>query len=235
MPRPLTLELPPLPLNLPRTVEPIGQRVLAGLIDLGQVAVERMLERTPSPRVAGVTRLRGTGRGVHFSDLFEALEAEHPLELQSPFEGSERVAGAVWPARAVGGRINSLAKLRWAARADDLPMHVHDFSDRCIIVLSGRGYFHISDQPIERFDGSDVRSIPARERDVFAFTRGVVHTFSTAREPMELLSVQLPYLPFDDPAQYRLPPHLWIARDNPERVPPTIQLDPSWMLLTCGW
>lgn len=52
---------------------------------------------------------------------------------------------------------------------------------------------------------------------------------------MVLLSVQLPFLTFDDPRQYRLPSHRWIARDNPERVPPSIQLDPSWMLLTCGW
>jgi mannose-6-phosphate isomerase-like protein (cupin superfamily) len=235
MSHPHTLELPPMTLDVPRGAAPMGTRVLHGLLDLGQAVVERLRERSPAPRLAGVTRLRGTGRGVHFSELVDALERDHPLELRSPFECSELVAGAVWPPRSLGGHTSALAKLRWWAGADDLPMHVHDHSDRCIIVLSGRGYFHISDQPIERFDGTDVRSVPARERDVFAFTRGVVHTFSTAREPMVLLSAQLPYTAFDDPQQYRMPAHRWIARENPERVPATIQCDPSWMLLTCGW
>lgn len=236
MATPLTLELPPLSLDLPRRHAPRGTLVLEGLIDLAQAVIERLRERSPSPRVAAVARLRGTGRGVHFGDLVAQLERECPIELVSPFEGSDLVSGAVWPPQAgASGSSVALAKLRWSAGADDLPMHVHDYSDRFIIVLSGRGYFHISDQPIERFDGSDVRSIPARERDVFAFTRGVIHTFSTAKEPMVLLSAQLPFLPFDHPDQYRLPAHRWIARDNPERVPASIQCDPSWMLLTCGW
>jgi mannose-6-phosphate isomerase-like protein (cupin superfamily) len=236
MSRPLTLELPPMPLDLPRGQEALGTRVLQGLLDLGEAILARLRERSPRPRLAAVTRLRGTGRGVHFSEWVDALEHDHPVTLQAPFEGSDLVAGAVWPILHRGdGRVHALAKLRWAPGADDLPMHVHDHSDRCIIVLSGRGYFHISDQPIDQFDGRDVRSIPARERDVFAFTRGVVHTFSTAKEPMVLLSAQLPFLPFDHPNQYRLPSHRWIARNNPERVPASIQCDPSWMLLTCGW
>jgi mannose-6-phosphate isomerase-like protein (cupin superfamily) len=180
-----------------------------------------------------VSRLRGTGRGVHFRDLVAALERDHPLTLQSPFEGSELVAGAAWegPSLIGSGCTAALAKLRWSPGADDLPMHVHDHSDRFIIVDKGRGYFHVSDQPIERFDGSDVRSVPARERDVFVFTRGVVHTFSTAEEPMTLLSCQLPFLPFEDPHQYRLPQIRWTARENPESTPARVALDPSWMLL----
>ncbi len=236
MTHPLTIELPPLPFVLPRGSAPHGTRVLEGLLDLAQAVLDRLREQSRSPRIAAVTRLRGTGRGIHFSELVADLEREHSLELESPFEGSDLVAGAVWPPiKSAAGTPAALAKLRWSAGADDLPMHVHDHSDRCIFVLSGRGYFHICDQPVERFDGSDVRSIPARERDVFAFTRGVVHTFSTASEPMVLLSAQLPFLPFDHPEQYRLPGYRWVARENPERVPASIQCDPSWMLLTYGW
>lgn len=228
---PNAIELPNLRLELPEGLSP-GARVLAGILRMAERAIDDLARH--GTRMAAVGRLRGTGRGVHFRDLVEHLEREHPITLVSPFEASHLVAGAAWDGDAIlgPGSPGALAKLRWSAGADDLPMHVHDFSDRFIIVHEGRGFFHVSDQPFDRFDGSDVRSIPARERDVFLFTRGVMHTFSTLDQPMTLLSVQLPYLAFDDPRQYRLPTHVWTARNNPEPSPPSVACDPAWTRLT---
>lgn len=232
---PRTLELAPLRLEqLSRSAA--GRDVLAGVLAMAQSAVDhltRLAAQAKTPRMAVVGRLRGTGRGIHFRDLIAALEREHPIQLKSPFECSNLVAGAAWSGEEILGpqHRGALAKLRWSAGADDLPIHVHDFSDRFIVVESGRGFFHVSDQPFDEFDGSDVRSIPARERDVFLFTRGVMHTFSTIDQPMTLLSVQLPYLEFDDPRQYRVPRKLWTARDNPEPKPPQVGCDPAWTVL----
>lgn len=207
--------------------------VLASVLHLAEEALERLRQHAPNHgRLAAVGRLRGTGRGVHFGDLISVLERERPLTLVSPFEGSELVAGAAWEtAMGSDGSRGALAKLRWSAGADNLPMHVHEHSDRFIIVHEGRGFFHVSDQTVDSFDGTDVRSIPARERDVFLFTRGIVHTFSTLDHPMTLLSCQLPYMEFDDPRQYRLPKHLWMARDNPEPKPAMVGCDPAWTVL----
>lgn len=207
--------------------------VLASVLHLAEEALRKLRAHAmPDGRLAAVGRLRGTGRGVHFGDLISTLEREQPLVLVSPFEGSELVAGAAWETSlGSNGSHGALAKLRWSAGADNLPMHVHEHSDRFIIVHEGRGFFHVSDQTIEKFDGSDVRSIPARERDVFLFTRGIVHTFSTLKSPMTLLSCQLPYMAFDDPRQYRLPKHLWTARDNPEPKPAMVGCDPAWTVL----
>lgn len=127
---------------------------------------------------------------------------------------------------------SSLAKLRWEAGADDLPMHVHEHSDRCIIVHEGRGFFHVSDETADRFSGASVRTIPARERDVFLFSRGVVHTFSTLDQPMTLLSCQLPFLPFDHPDQYRLPAVRWTAATHPDDYPARIGTDACWQVLS---
>jgi len=231
------IELPPLRMDLESVRGSLGERTLAAVLRMAESAVAHVNERRRAigaDRIAVVGRLRGTGRGIHFRDFIAALEAEFPIELISPFEASERVAGAAWDANAILGHgyTGALAKLRWAAGADDLPMHVHEASDRFIIVHEGRGFFHVSDQSVDTFDGSDVRSIPARERDVFLFTRGVVHTFSTLDQPMTLLSCQLPYLPFDDPRQYRLPKHVWTARDNPEPRPPQAGCDPAWTVLS---
>ncbi len=209
-----------------------GRHVLAGILGMAERAMTRLRESAPSP-TAAVGRLRGTGRGVHFRDHVAVLEREFPIELVSPFEDSERVAGAAWDAgRILGnGRNWALAKLRWQAHADDLPMHVHEHSDRFIIVHEGRGYFHVSAQTADRFDGSDVRTVPARERDVFLFSRGVVHTFSTRDEPMTLLSCQLPYMAFDDPRQYRLPAVRWTAAQFPHDRLPQVSCDPAWSVL----
>ncbi|MBS0196239.1 MAG: cupin domain-containing protein [Planctomycetes bacterium] len=209
-----------------------GAEVLQAILSMANQAIDRLRSQSARP-IAAVGRLRGTGRGVHFRDLIHTLEAEHPITLTAPFEDSALVAGAAWDAAQVIGvhASGALAKLQWCAGADDLPMHVHEHSDRFIIVHEGRGFFHVSDQTVGAFDGSDVRSIPARERDVFLFTRGVVHTFSTLDEPMTLLSCQVPYLAFDDPRQYRLPPFRWIARDQPERRPPRVACDPAWSVL----
>lgn len=207
-----------------------AETILNAVIEMARVSTEGLMSAQVSATcrsMAAVGRLRGTGRGIHFRDLIDRLERERPITLSSPFEGSHLVSGAAWEVGAAG----ALAKLRWAPGADDLPMHVHEHSDRFIIVHEGRGFFHVSNQTIDDFDGSDVRSIPARERDVFLFTRGVVHTFSTLDQPMTLLSCQLPYLEFDDPRQYRLPRYKWIAREHPEPKPPTVGCDPAWTVI----
>ena len=228
-------------MTLPRVSLPIdpmkpytGCNVLAALMEWAQTLVGRLHEEANGTPTALLGRLRGNRRDLHFSELVAKLEADHPVTMQSPFEGSDRVSGAVWVASdfATGRRTDgSLAKLRWDAHADDLPMHVHDFSDRCIIVHSGRGYFHVTDESEDAFTGTRVRTIPARERDVFLFTRGVVHTFSTADHAMTLLSCQLPYLAFDDPKQYRLPKVLWTARTHRDTYKAEIATDSTWARL----
>jgi mannose-6-phosphate isomerase-like protein (cupin superfamily) len=229
-----------LSLAIPGDAEPSGARVLAGLVGMAEAAVGRLQgshrAAPANPATAVVGRIRGTGRGVSFTRLIEEMERTYPLELTYPFEDSERVGGAVWVARDLLGGISetSVAKIRWDSRATDLPMHVHDHSDRFIIVLKGRGYFHVTDEPAERFTGTNVRTVPAREMDVFLFTRGTVHTFSTAEDPMVLLSCQLPYLPFNDPRQYRLPAVRWTAKEHRHDPRPAVACDPAWTILARG-
>jgi len=214
-----------LQLSLSRSEAQTGTSVLSALLHLAQISLTEIPDRLGLPaRFAATGRMRGTGPGVSFTQSIEALERDHPIELAFPFEGSAHVGGAAWLASDLiaKGDQSALAKLHWKAGADDLPMHTHTRSDRFIVVLKGRGFFHISSQPIERFDGSEVRTIAARENDVFLFTRDVVHTFSTAEHSMTLLSCHLPYIPLDDQDQCALPEFRWIARDQLGRTAPRI-------------
>lgn len=212
-----------------------GKAVLAGILDMAERAVDHLQQPArpdlnpidypnshppPLPGAGvgvGFARLRGTGPGVSFRRLVTKLEADYPIELRYPFEENERVGGAIWPGSlAEKDSPHALMKLRWEAGANDLPMHTHEHSDRFIIVLKGRGFFHFSNEAggIEGFTGSEVRTVAARERDVFLFRRGTVHTFSTFDAPMELLSCHLPFIPLDDLRQYTLPIVRWTAGEN---------------------
>jgi hypothetical protein len=163
-------------------------------------------------------RIRGTGPGISFGALIDQLESTHPLELVYPFEGSDRVGGAIWDCAKILNDPSitaGIAKLRWKPHATDLPMHTHEYADRFIMVLEGRGFFHWSPQTAEAFGGPasamGVETIAARSRDVFVFRRRLVHTFSTREHGMTLLSVQLPLIALNDPDQYRVPDHRWTA------------------------
>lgn len=190
-----------------------GTAVLSSLLDLGRRSIARLM--TDGHAMAATTRLRGTGPGVSFRQMVASLEARHPVELRYPFEANPRVGGAIWPGTLVDSASEqALMKLRWEAGADDLPIHTHEHSDRCIIVLKGRGFFHISDDDVMSFAGNGVKTVAARERDVFVFRRGALHTFSTYDSAMELLSCHVPFIPLDDLRQYTLPDYRWMAREH---------------------
>ncbi|MBE02063.1 MAG: hypothetical protein CL958_03070 [Euryarchaeota archaeon] len=232
MPRPVPL--PTAPLTLPHCRPATGRDVLSALLASAHTTFDEIRRGCPDRRVAAMGTVRGTGPGVSFAELAGILERDHPVELRYPFEGSEHVGGAAWLGSELLGKTETagVAKLHWKAGGNDLPMHTHETSDRLIVVLEGRGFFHCSDKTVERFDGSDVRTVAARERDVFVFTRGVVHTFSTADSGMTLLSCHLPYLPLDDPAQYRLPACRWTAGDPKTSLDEPLVTLGRWSSLT---
>src|ERR1044071_1339846 len=106
-------------LVVPDGLEPLGSRVLAGLVSLAEAAAERLTRLRQRDRTtvaaAVLGRLRGTGRASSFTRLIAEMERTHPLSLEYPFEGSDRVGGAVWIARELlgGSSTTSVAKLRW--------------------------------------------------------------------------------------------------------------------------
>ena len=200
--------------------------MLAELLSLAHQSVDQL---DKAGKRAAVGRLRGTGPGVSFQQAVDRWEREHPITLAYPFEENDRVGGAVWPGMlAEAFSTDAMMKLRWETRADDLPMHSHEHSDRCIIVLEGRGFFHVTEERADCFTGDTVRTVAARERDVFVFKRGTVHTFSTTDHPMVLLSCHLPFIPLDDPKQYALPKVNWTAK---ARLLP----DSACMVMLDGW
>lgn len=184
-------------------------------------------------RVALSGRIRGTGPAVSFGGLVVEAERAHPLNLHSPFEGEDCVSGAVWDAKALvdDRSTDGIVKLRFEAGATTLPMHTHEGSARFIIVLEGRGFYHASDEPLDRFTGKQVRTIAVRERDAVLFTGGVVHTFSAFDSPLVLLSYHSPFIPLDDPRQYTLPEVRWTAKQGLRRGDARVIMDDAWSVL----
>jgi len=179
--------------------------VFAGLFDMGVRATKRLAERHPE-RALHFGHL-GTPRMSEFRQLFAELERGMPTEVRSPFEGSDAIAGGAWLGRKHFGVHPdcALAKLCFSAGAVDLPMHSHEHSDRFILVLEGEGRFHHAPGSPQGFTGAGVRSAQVSAGDLVLFRRGLVHTFSSPRRAMTLLSWHAPYFPFVDPRQFSLP------------------------------
>lgn len=146
------------------------------------------------------------------ADLASLIDAEYPITLQAPFEDTPSVAGAVWSGGELFGteRNDGLLKLRFERGALDLPMHIHEQSDRYIVVLRGGGVFHFTDEPLRDFTARRIQCRPVQTGDVLIFSRGLLHTFSAPNTELVLLSYHNPLIPLNDAAQYTLPERRWI-------------------------
>jgi hypothetical protein len=199
-------------------------------LDRATVAVAA--QEIPS-RSALVTRVRGTGPGVSFGSLIEVLRSL-PLEWICPFEGSENVSGAVVSGADLLGveRTDGFLFLRFAPGTQDLPLHIHPSSDRFIFAVGGRGFFHLTADPLDSIEPTRVNHMPVRDRDALMFRRGVVHTFSTAEHELLLLSYHQPYVDLDDPGQYTvsnppMTPRQFLAGNTSK-----ISFDAGWSILS---
>lgn len=212
---------------------PSGLDALMNLLNQASSYVACLRENPNLGHTALLGRVRGTGPGVSFGALVEAIKTDFPVRIASPFEGSTQVAGGVLlPSQAgLQNREDGFLFLRFEAGARDLPMHTHECSERLIYVLEGRGFFHISSQNVQAFDGKIMRHVPIRSRDVLLFKRGTVHTFSTEREPLWLLSYHGPFIPLEDPNQYTLPRIRVLPADRVARSDSRIACDPAWSRL----
>jgi mannose-6-phosphate isomerase-like protein (cupin superfamily) len=198
---------------------------------LGQLDQGVDVEVLPQ-RVALLTRVRGTGPGVSFGHLVEALE---PAALQwvSPFENCSSVKGAVLRGADVVGstRNDAFLFLEFAPETRELPLHIHQDSDRFIYAIGGRGFFHVSHDPLETGRSRRIRHVPVRDRDALMFRRGTVHTFSTGEHPLTLLSYHHPYVPLEDERQFKV-------SEQPEKPSEflrgqrsSVSFDPAWSVL----
>jgi len=195
----------------PRDRQGPWHAALARAFELGRTLHARMQAELRAGRLVAPAFLRGSlapeARAVQ-----EDFQRDYPLELQSPFEGVETVAGAVWMGSDLFAEAcdDAIMKLRFSAGTHELPLHTHEHSDRVIVVLKGSGLFHFTNQSSMAFKGEGVTSMAVEAGMVLIFTRGLLHTFSSPNEPLYLLSYHAPFIPLDEADQFTLPDFRWI-------------------------
>ena len=185
------------------------------------------------PRCALVTRVRGTGPGVSFGSLVAAVESGFPLSWSCPFEGSHNVSGAALTLEDAleERRDDGFLFLKFKPGTRDLPLHIHPHSDRFIFVIGGRGFYHLSDLPLQSLSRAAVRHLPARDRDALMFRRGVVHTFSTTEHPLMLLSYHRPYIELEDQDQYTCSDPPLTAAEFVSASASQVSFDAAWTVV----
>ena len=88
------------------------------------------------------------------------------------------------------------------AGTENLPLHIHEFSDRLLVVTSGMGLFHyLPDSGRSR----ELRSVVVDTGDAVLFTRRVVHTFTAPLGDLTLLSYHAPFIELNDTRQFKIP------------------------------
>lgn len=196
-----------------------GVSMLRVLMNLGQQTIdeaERLVRcgRLQAPFAIG--RLMAHDDTPPLLHAMELAERSRPIELQTPFEDCETIAGGLWTADHVFDipREDGLTKLCFTDGTNDLLAHVHEHSDRCLFVLEGEGTFHASPCDWRSFNGTGIESVPVRAGDVVVSNRGVLHTFIAPRRELVLMRHHSSSLAFDDPRQFIIPEVTWMAPDR---------------------
>lgn len=194
---------------------PTWSASLSRFFDVSRDVLRRVTAEIAAGCLESRTFLKGSAEGIGLSGhVIDDLLLNYPIRLESPFENTASIAGGLWSGRALFGSAyeDALAKLAFSAGTLELPMHVHQHSDRFIVAAAGSGRFWWSEEGLDSFGGLRVDSVEVRRGDVLIFTRGLMHTFSAPKESLLLLSFHSPEIAFDDPRQFTLPSTIWTPR-----------------------
>jgi len=193
-----------------------GKDILGAWFRMMREAVGRAIKATANGTVVRFGRLAEASKWGTAKALHERLLESHPIRVDAGFEGNPGVEGGAW--RPSDGRDDGLVHLRFTAGTEDLPLHVHEFSGRLLVVTSGIGLFHfLPDSEKTR----ELRSRVVEAGDAVLFTSGVVHTFAAPLNDLTLLSYHAPFFELDDPRQFTIRPQ-WAIRFGwlPARLAP---------------
>lgn len=129
------------------------------------------------------------------------------LELERPFEGSNKIFGLVIGKEQDQIKQNQeygFLRLLFEENTQDLPFHCHPHSDRFIIITKGNGHFFYSPQDIDNVKASSITKESIRAGTFIYFSQKLVHTFSTESSTMEFISFHVPYITIDDEMHFSL-------------------------------
>jgi len=129
----------------------------------------------------------------------DEIRKSHPIRVDAGFEGNPGVEGGAW--RPSDGGDDGLVHLGFAAGTEDLPLHVHEFSDRLLVVTSGMGIFHYLPPAATM---QELRAVVVEAGDAILFARGVIHTFTAPLCDLTLLSYHSPFIEFNDERQFKI-------------------------------
>ena len=176
-----------------------GKSVLDAWFGMVRKAIARAVTAASGGAVVRFGRLTEAAKWGTAKPLHDGLRKSHPIRVEAGFEGNAGVEGGAW--RPSDGSDDGIVHLRFLAGTEDLPLHVHEFSDRLLVVTSGVGLFHYL--PVAE-KSRELRSVVVEAGDAVLFTRGIVHTFTAPLDDLTLLSYHAPFFEFDDTRQFSI-------------------------------
>lgn len=180
--------------------------VLAAFFETARQVLGRVRESACDNAIFRHGRVERGSRWFRTDGVHAELHEKHPIRVDAGFEGNSGVDGGVW--RPTDHGEDGLVHLRFSVGTEDLPLHIHEFSDRLIVVTSGIGLFHYLPATGATHE---LRSLLVEAGDVLIFTRGLIHTFTAPIGDLMLLSYHSPFFELDDARQYSIPQAIGLA------------------------
>ena len=136
----------------------------------------------------------------------EQMEKRYPRHLNPVFndpDAIENIVANAWTGDVLGnGRQDAIIRMSFEQGTDNLPLHVHEQSDRVLVVESGVGYGYYATVSPEIFSASDVRRVSIEAGDIITFPRNTTHTFQSTEELIKTITYHSPYVDFSDEASF---------------------------------
>ena len=176
-----------------------GKEVLVAWFRMMRSAIGRAVKTVCGPAVVRFGNVTETSEWGTAKALHDGMRELHPIRVDAGFEGNPGVEGGAW--RPSDGGDDGLVHLRFAAGTEDLPLHVHEFSDRLLVVTSGIGLFHYLPPGATT---QELRAVVVEAGNAVLFSRGVVHTFTAPIDDLTLLSYHSPFIEFNDTRQFKI-------------------------------
>lgn len=177
-----------------------GADVLAAWFRLMRMTIGQAMALARCATIVRFGKLKELSKWANAKAFHDFLCEAQPIRIEAGFEGNPGVEGGAWRPSDGGG--DGLVHLRFAPGTEDLPLHMHEFSDRLIVVTSGVGVFHYVPD-VE--NAHEPESVMVEAGDAVLFARGVVHTFKAPISDLTLLSYHAPFIEFDDVRQFTVP------------------------------
>lgn len=190
-----------------------GKQLLKTLFDLYSEIYNYLLASSPAKTYVAIKIDKENF--TYIDGMRLETEKFYPLDTHAVFEDNgkiKEITADAWREKTYFGTgNNALIKMRFSANCRKLPLHVHPYSGRILLIIEGNGYgYHLAEHRKEAIE--DIQSIEISAGTMLFFMPNVIHSLSTAARTLTTLTYHTPFYEFNDEKSFEKLAHWYPNR-----------------------